>query len=66
MDKFEYATIAFDVAKVFAGSQLDHPAFVQKLNEYGADGWELVNVFTLARHNGMTHEVNAVLKRRKA
>ncbi len=61
--KFEYSTVAFDTTTFLIGSQLNHEKFNQKLNEYGRDGWELVNVFDLNRHSGATYEVVAVFKR---
>lgn len=63
MTKFEYVTIAFDTRAFFTGASLNHQLFTTKLNEYGADGWELVNVFDMNRHQGTTFEVVAVLKR---
>ncbi len=63
MQKFEYATIAFDSGKLFGNSKLDHEAFYKRLNAYGAEGWELVNVFPITERLGMTHEVTAVFKR---
>ena len=61
--KFEYSTVAFDTTTLLIGSSLNHETFNRKLNEYGADGWELVNVFDLNRHSGTTYEVVAVFKR---
>jgi hypothetical protein len=63
MTKFEYSTVVFDTTALFIGSKLDHASFHAKLNEYGADGWELVNVFDLNRGSGATYEVVAVFKR---
>jgi len=63
MTKFEYATIAVDVTKLMIAAKLDHEAFHKKLNEYGAEGWELVNVFSLSRVEGVTYEITAVFKR---
>ncbi len=61
--KFEYSTVVFDTTTLLLGSKLDHAQFNAKLNEYGGDGWELVNVFDLNRHSGTTYEVVAVFKR---
>ncbi len=63
MTKFEYATLVFEVTKLFVGAKLDPEAFHKKLNEYGADGWELVNVFSVCRYDGITSEITAVFKR---
>ena len=62
MTKFEYATLVFEVTNLFSGAKLDSEAFHKKLNEYGADGWELVNVFSLSRV-GTTEQITAVFKR---
>lgn len=61
--KYEYSTIAFDTTTLLLGSRLDHERFNAKLNDYGKEGWELVNVFDLNRHSGTTYEVVAVFKR---
>ena len=63
MKKFEYSTLVFDTAAFFVGAKLNHERFHAKLNEYGREGWELVNVFDLNRHQGTSYEVIAVLKR---
>lgn len=63
MTRFEYATLVLDTTKVFVGTKFDHDGFYRKLNEYGANGWELVNVFTVSHAEGTTHEVTAVFKR---
>ena len=61
--KFEYSTVVFDTTSFFVGSAMDHDAFNQKLNDYGAQGWELVNALALDRMRGSTYEVVAVFKR---
>ena len=63
MPKFEYATLVFESAKFLGNSKLDHEAFHKRLNDYGSEGWELVNVFPLARGYGDTREVTAIFKR---
>ena len=63
MTKFEYATVIFDTTAFLVGSKLNHERFHARLNEYGREGWELVNVFDLNRHQGETFEVIAVFKR---
>ena len=62
MTKFEYATAVFDTTTFMIGSKLDHEKFHAKLNEYGKDGWDLVNVFTMDR-GASTFEITAVFKR---
>jgi hypothetical protein len=63
MTQFEYSTVVFDTTAFFIQSKLNHQRFHEKLNEYGRDGWELVNVFDLNRGHGSTYEVVAVFKR---
>ncbi|MGC4115214.1 MAG: DUF4177 domain-containing protein [Myxococcales bacterium] len=63
MQKFEYATLVVDSARFLSKPQIDHETFHDSLNKYGADGWELVSIFTLARNQGDTHEATAVFKR---
>lgn len=61
MQKFEYATLVADSTGLLS-SKLDHNDFHQRLNAYGADGWELVNILSWT-NNGDTREVTAVFKR---
>ena len=63
MTKFEYATAVFDTTALLVGAKLNHELFHAKLNDYGREGWELVNVFDLNRSAGATFEVIAVFKR---
>ena len=62
MSRFAYKTLVFDTRSFWKGSQLDHAAFTEHLNEVGEHGWELVNVFDLNRNQGATIEVIAVFK----
>lgn len=45
------------------GGKLDGNAFTEKLNELGAEGWELVSVFDTNMGHGQTRDVVAVFKR---
>ncbi len=63
MMKYEYSTVVFDTTAFFIGSKLNHERFHEKLNEYGREGWELVNALDLNRGNGVTYEVIAIFKR---
>lgn len=60
---FEYATVVFGLSRGLVVPKLDHEGFQQKLNEYGRDGWELVNVVTTNRGDGVTDEVISIFKR---
>jgi hypothetical protein len=66
MTKYEYATVIFDTTAFLVGAKLNHEKFHARLNEYGSEGWELVNVFDLNRYQGETFEVIAVFKRPRA
>jgi hypothetical protein len=63
MNKHEYSTIVFSTKGFFSDGKLDHQEFTARLNKYGAEGWELVNVFQLSQYDGGTTEIVAVFKR---
>lgn len=63
MTKFEYATFVVEVSRIFIGAAMDQKKFHDKLNEYGLEGWELINVFPICRQDGVTNEITAVFKR---
>ena len=60
--KWEYMSVMFSTAGFFLSGDLDGKAFTDRLNELGAEGWELVSVFD-TNNAGSTLEVVAVLKR---
>lgn len=62
MVKWEYCTEEFE-ASGFMGGILDMEIFNRRLNELGAAGWELVNVFATNMNQGQTRFVMAVFKR---
>jgi hypothetical protein len=61
--KWEYMTVLFKATGFWLGGKLDGEAFNSKLNELGADGWELVSVFDTNMLQRETRDVIAVLKR---
>lgn len=63
--RFEYAVVTFDTSSFLSGASLNHESYHEKLNEYGAAGWELVSVFDLNRYQGQSFEVIATFKRQK-
>ena len=62
MQRWSYATVMFEPGGLFGG-KLDGDVFQAKLNEYGAQRWELVSVFDTNRSEGSTRYVVAVFKR---
>jgi Domain of unknown function (DUF4177) len=59
---WEYTTFML-AATGFFGGEVDGDALVGKLNELGAQGWELVSMFDTNMARGRTNEIVAVLKR---
>lgn len=64
MVQWEYKTIEFDT-KGFSGGLLDISDFNRTLNNYGNDGWELVNCFDTNQSHGASRKVIAVFKRQR-
>ena len=62
--KWEYMTIALP-AHGFLGGKISPDELTARLDEAGAAGWELVNVFATAQGYGKTRDVVAVFKRAK-
>jgi hypothetical protein len=62
MSQWEYKTLEFET-RGFAGGLLDISAFNETLNNYGREGWELVNCFDTNQSQGASRKVIAVLKR---
>ncbi len=63
MTKWEYQTISLaQQAGLLNNGTLDAPALQTWLNRLGAEGWELVSVFT-TESGGYSRFVNAVFKR---
>jgi hypothetical protein len=61
--KWEYLTVKFATSGWFLGGILDGQKFNDRLNQLGAQGWELVSVFDTNMAEGQTRDVVAVLKR---
>ena len=67
MQTWEYKTIKTPFSKGWSSPQLEPTEFDALLNQLGAQGWELVSVFTTHQENGRSGEAMAVFKRlRKA
>jgi hypothetical protein len=61
--KWEYMTLLVGTTGIFLGGKLDGEAFNNKLNEAGAEGWELVAVTDTNKGSGETRDIVAVFKR---
>ena len=61
--RWEYMTLDIAVSGVVFGPRLDGDALTQKLNELGAEGWELVSFGPMTFGGGQTSDLIAVLKR---
>jgi hypothetical protein len=59
---WEYTTFML-AATGLLGGNVDGDVLTAKLNELGAEGWELVSMFDTNRAQGRTRDVVAVLKR---
>lgn len=62
MTYWEYKTVEFPT-KGFLGGVLDTNYFNNVLNDFGEDGWELVNCFDTNQSQGASRLVIAVFKR---
>jgi hypothetical protein len=62
MTNWEYKTLQFET-KGFSGGILDVENFNNTLNQYGRDGWELVNCFDTNQSYGASRHVIAIMKR---
>ena len=64
MDKFEYRTFIYDTKSIMGG-KVD-PDFEHTLNQFGADGWELVSSVSTNQGNGFTKSIVSIFKRKLA
>jgi hypothetical protein len=65
MQKFEYKVLAVPTKKGWfvTGGNINFEELDAKLNELGADGWEVVSGTGLNRYPGTTENVMIILKR---
>lgn len=61
--KWEYMTLMFASTGFLLGGNLDAQRLTDRLNELGAEGWELVSVFDTNMRSGQSKDVYAILKR---
>ena len=61
--KWEYMTLMLSAKGLILGGAINGQTFTDKLNQLGAEGWELISVFTTNMLEGKTRDVIAILKR---
>lgn len=61
--RWEYMVLDIGVDSFFTGPRLNGDALATRLNELGADGWEVVGMSALDSGGGRTRDVVLVLKR---
>ena len=60
--KYEYRSLTIQAEGVLGG-KVDNQEFDDKLNKFGAEGWELVNTFATNVTYGKTAYIVSVFKR---
>ena len=63
MAKFEYRTMTYDPKGIWGG-KVDTQDFQERLNDLGAQGWELVSSVATAQSYGVTKSVVSIFKRK--
>ena len=63
MPNWEYQTVTTPFPGGWEAPALDTAAFDALLNRLGAEGWELVSIFTTHQENGRSGEALATFKR---
>jgi hypothetical protein len=62
MERFEYCVYIHDVIIDFC--EISEDTLQSILNQYGADGWELVSNIPFRQVSGVTHEIICTFKRK--
>jgi hypothetical protein len=62
MKKFEYQVLEVE-ATGFWGGKIESQELVIKLNELGAEGWELTSSFSTNKYEGQSRAAILILKR---
>ena len=64
--QWEYTTLKLSADfGFFSGTDFDTSHLTEQLNEHGAEGWDLVSIFNIAKVQGGSKFVVAVMKRPK-
>lgn len=61
-DSWEYRTLKLDVSS-WLGPKVEPERIDAELNAHGREGWELVSMIDINRHQGATAELVLVFKR---
>ena len=65
MEGYEYKQLRYETDfGFFSGTGFDEDDMTRTINQLGAEGWELVSVYTIEKVKGGTKYVVAALKRR--
>lgn len=63
MQRWEYWTLKMDTTGAFFGGKVDEEEVDRRLNEAGADGWELVTAFDTNCNQGASRHMVFTFKR---
>lgn len=65
MQQFEYKVldVAANSSWFSRGGKINHQELVEKLNELGREGWEVVSCSDLNMHHGASRSVVIIMKR---
>jgi hypothetical protein len=74
MDKWEYRLMVSTISGTFRTTMSpvwevvgeDGMTDMQRIQKWGAEGWELVNTIPIASGHGNTHQISWMFKRRQA
>jgi len=65
VEKFAYKTYTISLGStVFSNRAIDDSQLLEKLNEFGENGWELVSKIDIS-NNGWTKNVTLIFKKKK-
>lgn len=65
MKRFEYHIYKLEAGGWFSSGKVDTTIMDQRINEYGAEGWELISSFDTNQYHGETRDVIMIFKREK-
>lgn len=65
MKRFEYHIFKLEAGGWFSSGKVDTTIMDQRINEFGAEGWELVSSLATSAVQGETRDVIMIFKREK-